>query len=339
MAIVRANLKVYGPTENSDAGTNGGRMTANEVLSGVIGNVFPDVGEAERTAGSDKFRKVFVKNENVEADPGGEGAGLELFNPRVFIENFTPGQDEIYLHVGDQVNTQADLTGSEDLFGSGDLDSAIVPTDTVLDVAVHDGTIIQFRDTELIRISDKADIDSAGTEIFRTIVGVPVVNADVVTITVDAQVGANFAAAGVTRVASVFEVPTGIRAGTSAVIVTSGSGTFDSTELDTNNVSTIFQGWTVTFTSATAFDVSGDVVGSVGSGTIGSAFSPTNPDFGLPFFTINSAAWGGTFVASDTVTFTSDPSSEGFWLRRNVPAGTASISGNQTVLVFQGESA
>ena len=39
---------------------NGGRMTLSQLVSGVKNNLFPDVSQSERTAGSTKWRKAFV---------------------------------------------------------------------------------------------------------------------------------------------------------------------------------------------------------------------------------------------------------------------------------------
>lgn len=59
MAVVRAELKVYKSAVFNDQPTNGGRMSATESPTDVVGNLFLDAPEAERTAGSTKYRKIF----------------------------------------------------------------------------------------------------------------------------------------------------------------------------------------------------------------------------------------------------------------------------------------
>jgi hypothetical protein len=81
--------------------------------------------------------------------------------------------------------------------------------------------------------------------------------------------------------------------------------------------------FTLTFSSATAFSASGVVAGSLGSGSINSAFSPTNPNTSTPYFTIPIAMWGGTWASGDTFTFTTHPSAFGLWLKEVVPAGVS----------------
>jgi hypothetical protein len=339
MSIVRAELKVYRPVEVSDALTNGGRMTAVEIPSGVLGNLFPDAGEAERTAGSTRFRKAFYKNTNIEVPGGGVDSGLTLSNTLVFVENFTPGDDAIYIHLGTQVDTENDLTGSEDLYGSGDLDASVSGGATSIDVAVEDGAVIQFRNGDLIRISDKDDIDASGTTEFAQVNGVPSILGDVVTLPITALVN-SFTAPG-TRVSAVIEFGDLTAEFDTFVVTAAGTGTYDEVSFppEMDNIASIEQNWTLTFSDATNYTASGDTVGSVGSGTVGGDFAPTNPDFGRPYFTLRAAGFGGTFQNGDTITFHTVPASVPVWHKRIIPAGAASLAGNQAITVLRGESA
>ena len=340
MSIVRAELLTFRPVEVSDNPTNGGRMTAVEIASGVIGNLFPDAGEAERAAGSTRFRKAFYKNTNVEVPGGGVDSGLTLSNTLVFVEKFTQGDDAIYIHTGTQVDTENDLTGSEDLFGSGDLTTTVSGGATSIDVTVEDGAVIQFRNGELIRISDKADIDDSGVTEYALINGIPSILGDVVTISLSSGLVNGFVAPG-TRVASTIQSGD-LTAEFDSFVVTSGlSGTYDEITFppEMDNIASIEQNWTLTFSDLTNFTASGDTVGSVGSGTVGGDFAPTNSDFGRPFFTLRSAGFGGTFQSGDTITFHTIPSSVPIWHKRIIPAGAASLAGNQAVTVIRGESA
>ena len=79
---------------------------------------------------------------------------------------------------------------------------------------------------------------------------------------------------------------------------------------------------TLTFSSPTAFTVTGQRVASYGSGTKGVDFAPSNTAWGKPYFTIPAAALGGTAVAGDTVIFTTLPAMVPAWVRWIVPAGT-----------------
>lgn len=80
--------------------------------------------------------------------------------------------------------------------------------------------------------------------------------------------------------------------------------------------------WTLTFTGATAFTCTGLTRGSVGTGSIAANFAPINPDTGSAYFTLHAAAWGGTWAAGGTLTFTTHPAALPVWARQVLPAGT-----------------
>jgi hypothetical protein len=92
--------------------------------------------------------------------------------------------------------------------------------------------------------------------------------------------------------------------------------------------------WTITFTSATAFICSGANEGSIGTGSVSVDFSPTNPNTGQPYFTIDKDGWGGTWAIGETVTFITNPAAFPIWWREIVPSSTAQESDNLTVLGF-----
>lgn len=105
---------------------------------------------------------------------------------------------------------------------------------------------------------------------------------------------------------------------------TTTSGTYDETTypLILFNDGTDEDSWTITFTSATAFTCSGANAGSVGTGGITADFSPTNPDTGQPYFTLDKDGWGGTWANGETVTFKTHPAAVPIWMKEVVPAST-----------------
>lgn len=74
----------------------------------------------------------------------------------------------------------------------------------------------------------------------------------------------------------------------------------------------VYEVITVTFTSSTAFDVSGSVTGSLGSGTTGTPFTSTKIDFTIP---------AGAWVAADTITMQMTPP----WVADRSSAGSEYI--------------
>lgn len=111
---------------------------------------------------------------------------------------------------------------------------------------------------------------------------------------------------------------------------TSSEGTYDETTypLTLYNDGTVEEDWTLTFDDSSTFTVTGGYYGDIGSGSIGSDFSPTNPDTGQPYFTLLSAGWGGTWASGDMISFTTHPSALPILLEQYVPGGTAAESYN-----------
>lgn len=334
MTILSSELKWYKAAEVSDDTTNGGRMSANVITDSVKNNIFPDVSEAQRTAGITQYRKVFIKVANDD--------DLPMLTPRVFIETFTPGEDVVTFFTGTQTDTQAGISGSERKFGSGKLDATVVSGVSVFTVLTEGGSgAAIFIAGDTIRISDKTSVSDVGNnEEFHTIAAGGVSYASLIaTITIEGTLANGYAAAA-TKVASVLE-PGTIQATFDTVVNNSSAGTFDSAtsgNLVVDFLGGVEQDWTLTFTSATVFNITGNTLGLVGTGTVSTTTAPDNSDFTKPYFTILAAAFGGTFVATETITFSTRPASTPLWYQRIVSAGATSIGNNNFITAIDGES-
>lgn len=332
MAITPSELRWYKSQTVSDAAANGGRMSNVESPSGVKNNIFPDVSLAERTAGILRLRKLFLKVANDD--------DLVLYNALVFVQLNTPGADNVTFFPGNQRGTQASITGSERLYGGGRLAANAAAGATSFSVNTEGAALNYLRTGDMIRISDKTSVGGAGNEEFVTATNVSYAG-DVATITIAAPGLANAYSAPATGVSSVYDAGD-VETIISAPSITSAAGTADFVvnPILGDNIGTIEQDWTLTFTSPTAFNIVGDVVGAVGSGNISSDAAPANPLFpGKPYFTLPSAAWGGTWAPGDIVTFTTSPAAIPLWYRQQVPAGAAALAGDRVILGVSGESA
>lgn len=338
MAIVDSELKFYRSAVITDDGSNGGVMSPNVISSNVQQNVFPHVFKSGRDNGETKYRKIFCKVDNDD--------DATLFAGKAWLDNPTPGDDFIIAWIGDHVDTQAAILGTERKFGSAVLQTDVVAGSstvivTVEDVSLTTGNDQIFQDTDEIIITNKLTPDAvAGTIETHTISGAPTVVGNDVTITIVGTFASGYTVTEGARVSSVMNLGD-IVATTESYVVTSTSGTFDDTQYPVlaDNIGSEYDTITIAFTDATNFTVTGARLGNLGSGTIGSNFISTNSDFSKPYLTIQSAAFGGTFANADTVVFDLIPASKGIWQERTVPAGSASLSGNNTVVVFTGEAA
>lgn len=331
MAISSSDLKVYKSTTVSDASANGGRLSSNQSLTGVAGNLFPSVTPAERTAGSTKYRKMYFKVAN--------DSDLTLTNAQLWVSGNTPGADRITFFAATQRDTQASITGSERKYGAGALQTSALAGETSIVVTVEDGSTIVFVNGDTIRISDKANLaDTGGNEEFIEISGTPSVVGSNVTITLATALASNYASVD-TVVSSVYE-PGDVAASVSNFSVTSGAGSYNDTTnpVAIDAIGTIEQTWTLTFTSTTAYTISGDTVGSVGTGNVSGGAAPSNAAFAKPYFTLAAGGFSGTWAIGNTITFQTHPAALPVWFRRVVPAASAVQANNTSVYIFQGET-
>ena len=331
MAILGSELLLYKSEIVNDQSTNGGRMSSNEIVSGVSNNLWPDVTESQRVAGYVLHRKVFYKVAN--------SLDLSLFNAGVFIDNVTPAEDRVIFFAATQIDTESDVTGSERHYGCGYLNAQANSGTTTLSVIVEDGTDVLFVDGDRVRITDKDNPNSVtGNEEFKTIVGTPGIVGDVVTIELAETLQFTYAVGAASRVHSVYEAGE-IKTAHTDVVVTSASGTFDPDGfLELDNIGTVYQELTFLFSDSTNFTCTGDTLGALGSGSTSVSFAPVNPDYSVPYATFPATIWGGTYANGDTVVLKVWPAAAPLWEKRVVPAGTASYAGNSSVLGVVGES-
>lgn len=332
MSIVPSEIRWNKSQVVSDGGSNGGRISAVVSPNAVKNNDFPDVTLSERTTGIRRYRKLFVKIAN--------DADLVLQNCRAFMQLNTPGDDAVTFFPGTQRDVQSSLLGTERLYGAGRLNAQANAGALTFQVITEGAALNYLRTGDLIRITDKTTLADAGAEEFHVASNVSYAG-DIATVTIPTPGLANSFAAGVSGVSSVY-VAGDVKTVISAPAKTSAAGTVDfgAHPILGDNIGTTEQDWTLTFTSPTAFNIVGDTVGNVGAGNVSSNTAPANPlESSKPYFTIQSAAFGGTFAPGDTITFTTSPAALPLWHRQDVPAGAAALSGNRVITGVDGESA
>lgn len=351
--ITDSQIKFYKPADVSDASQNGGRMSATAINVGVIkNNVWPSVTKAQRTSGATQYRKCFIKIEN-NADPNVAKNQIGM-TPSVFISFQTPGQGCVSIFPATQDDVQADITGSEALYGTGFLNADAASGATQITVATEGSTFAHFRDGMAIRIHNLADPDDAtgiASEVTLAAANAVSWNGDLATLTLSAPLAQTWLAQETrdinavptlvkTRVCGVIK-PADIQASVSSTGVSSAAGTFtfNSSNLFVDHTGGVEQVWTLQFTSTTQYSITGDTVGYVGWGAVGTDKIPTNPDFpGNPYFTIMAAGFGGTWAIGDTITFTTSPAAYPVWEKRVVPANCASLSSDEVIIEMEVES-
>ena len=329
MTILTSELKYYKSKSVSDLVTNGGRMSASQIITNIKNNIFPDVSELNREAGLVQYRKLFCKNAN--------DAGEIFYASRLHFQTITPGDDIVYMIEGTQRNTQDDLTGSEDKYGIGNLNANISASGTSLEVAAESSSYADiFPDGCTIFISDGVNYEyHENVTLTSTIGNIVKLDLEALDVFVNSFTTAN------TIVAAVIESGDVEPTFDSWSETVAGDGTYDTTGYPVvlNNIGAVDEDWTLTFTSATEFSLTGDTLGAVDTGDVNTIFSPTNTDFSKPYFVLNANGWSGTFASGDVITFTTHASSIPVIHVRVVPAGAAAVANNNYEQVFDGDSA
>lgn len=328
MSISASEIKLYRSSVVNNVTTNGGRMSTTEVVSNVLNNLFPNVTQAERTAGVTRYRKAFCKLH----DSGDE----TLYNHRAWMKTQTPAGDHVQIKAGTNTDTQAEADDYTNWLGCGRLNTAESADSTSIDVLFETNSGAGNPDatnTQRFWISD-------GTNEEFIVATAVSWNSNVATLTLQSGLSYSYDTYGNagTVVAGVLDFGD-TTASVDNIVVTSGSGIFEATYLTVANIGCVEDSWTLTFSNATQFSAAGATTGSVGSGNItDDPFAPSNASGGT-YFSITASAWGGSYSGGDTVTFDTHHAAHSVWLKETVPAGTASYSNNNPTLRQSGESA
>ena len=101
------------------------------------------------------------------------------------------------------------------------------------------------------------------------------------------------------------------------------TGTYNNTlaPVEVNNLGAVTERWAFRFTSTTAFQIIGEHVGVIGTGTINADCSPTNPATGTPYFTILETGWGSGWSVGNIVRMNTVGAQFPVWVARTVQQG------------------
>lgn len=341
MSILESELLMMASLVVSDAGANGGRMDNNaSITSGVPNNVWPSAFKNERASGSTKYRKTFFKIANDDDET--------FYNPMVWLDNPTPGDDWVTFYEGSQTDTQAAITGT-DAYGVGALNANVLAgvSQVIVDVpdaSLSTGAYPIFRVGDTIRITNK-DTPSSGTGTEETHVLTTATPAGTQwTLVFSATTLANAYNTNDnnygTRIMSVFEPAdiVGSFDNWSEAGMVGGSYDEGSYPPILDSIGTIDQELTLTFSDASNFTAVSNVSGvSLTGGNVTTDWIPDNPDVSKPYLTLEFEGWSGT-AAGDILVFETHPASKAIWQKRVIPAACASLTGNKAVPVISGES-
>ena len=102
------------------------------------------------------------------------------------------------------------------------------------------------------------------------------------------------------------------------------------------NNGAVTERWRINFTSATAFQLIGENLGVIATGTTSADLTPTNALTGLPYFNLRAAGWGAGWAAGNQLRFNTIGATAPIWISRTVLPG-ATLSGDSIDLQVRGD--
>ena len=104
------------------------------------------------------------------------------------------------------------------------------------------------------------------------------------------------------------------------------------------NAGAITERWAIIFTSNTAFNLVGEQVGQIITGSTAAPLSPVNPATGVPYFTLASGGWGSGWAAGNVYRFNTSGANFPVWVARTVlQSPTAPPGTDQLTISIRGD--
>lgn len=104
-----------------------------------------------------------------------------------------------------------------------------------------------------------------------------------------------------------------------------------------SNRGAITERWALIFTNTTTFNIVGESVGVIGTGTTGATCAPLNPASGTPFFSVPAGGWGAGWATGNVYRFNTFACGVPLWLVRTVLQGPATLADDKFSIAFRGD--
>ena len=141
------------------------------------------------------------------------------------------------------------------------------------------------------------------------------------------------------RVSELFDQVTWTNVWSDTPIGSAATGTYNDvlSPVEVTNVGAITERWALIFTSTTAYNVVGEHVGVVASGSTGADCAPINPATNQPYFTIPALGFGNLWAAGNVIRINTIGSIFGFWVVRTIQQGPETVSDDSFTLLTRGD--
>lgn len=141
------------------------------------------------------------------------------------------------------------------------------------------------------------------------------------------------------RVSVLFDQATWNGAYADVVSGSSATGTFNSAQypIAVTNRGARTERWVVQFTSGTTFNVIGENVGVIATGSVNSNCLPINPATNVPYFTIPALGWGAGWSAGNVLRFNTVGAEFPVWVVRTVQQGPETVPNDSFTILIRGD--
>ena len=141
------------------------------------------------------------------------------------------------------------------------------------------------------------------------------------------------------RVSHLFDQQTFNGAWVNAAVGSPSTATFNDVlaPLVVTNRGAVTERWALLFTSSTNFNIIGEHVGVIGTGSINTVTEPQNPATGVPYFSIPTAGWGSGWSVGNVVRLNTVGAMFPIWVVRTVQQGPNTGTEHSFTLLSRGD--
>lgn len=365
MAVSASDILFKKSVIVNDTDENGGRMDTTPIQSGVKHSIFPRVSHSDRLAGITRYRKVFLKNHNaldeiaynvlvcLEFPSTAEdyfqlalGTHTDKQNQLAEAEWKGSGSLAIQANAGSsQIQAQFEAGGltinpQDTLYITNKYEAAVFAEGNIIP-----GTPVTYNNIsgEWERVAFSGDYSfpkglCVGTNLVMTIRDTTA--EEWIKIDSVSWSGTLLTANLATPLVNTYPVNSSyvgicievleVKPTFDSWVKTSASGLYDEVTFPPilTNRGTVYDEIVITFLSPTTFSCFGLNLGNLGNGDISSNFAPLNPETNIPYFTLSSGGFSGSWIEGDTISFKIYPASLPFWLKETVPPNSDAYTNN-----------
>lgn len=141
------------------------------------------------------------------------------------------------------------------------------------------------------------------------------------------------------RVSILFDQATWNGTYADAISGSAATGTFNAAQypIEVSNRGARTERFAIQFTSSSAYNVIGENVGVIATGTINSNCAPQNPATGAPYFTIPAGGWGAGWSTGNVLRFNTIGAEFPVWVVRTVRQGPETIPNDSFTILIRGD--